>query len=235
MITNIENALVIEAQKVRLLGIDINTKLSFSGHIESICKKAGKKLNALSRQCTILSLNKRKILMSAYFISQFSCCPLVWMFCSRGLNNKINILHYRALQIVYHDFTSTFQQLLEKDDAVAIHHRNIRFLATEMYKVSNGIASPSMSEIFRYKNGTVDNVSSNTRLACKFYNPVIPKTRNYGLETLRHLAPKIWNILPVEIKNVTSLQVLSLKIKTWIPINCPCSICATSIPYLGFI
>ena len=54
MIANIENALVIEAQKVRLLGIDIDTKLSFSGHIESIFKKAGKKLNALSRQCTIL-------------------------------------------------------------------------------------------------------------------------------------------------------------------------------------
>ena len=70
-----------------------------------------------------------------------------------------------------------------------------------------GIASPSMSEIFGYKNGTVDNASSNTRLACKFYNPVKPKTTNYGLETLRYLAPKIWNILPVEIKNVTSLQV----------------------------
>ena len=157
------------------------------------------------------------------------------MFCSRGLNTKINSLHYRALQIVYRDFTSTFQQLLEKDGAVTIHHRNIRLLATEMYKVSNGIASPSMSEIFGYKNDTVDNVSSNTRLACKFYNTVKPKTTNYGLETLRHLAPKTWNILPVEIKNVTSLQVFRLKIKTWIPINCPCRICATYIPSLGFI
>ena len=104
MIANIENALVIEAQKVRLLSIDIDTKLSFSGHIESICRKAGKKLNALSRQCTILPLNKRKILISAFFISQFSYCPLVWMFCSRGLNNKINILHFISLQIVYRDF-----------------------------------------------------------------------------------------------------------------------------------
>ena len=60
-----------------------------------------------------------------------------------------------------------------------------------MYKVSNGIASPSMSEIFGYKNGTVDNVSSNTRLACKFYNPVKPESTNYGLETLRNLAPII--------------------------------------------
>ena len=160
MIANIENALVIEAQKVRLLGIDIDTNLSFSGHIESICKKAGKKLNALSRQCTMLPLNKRKILMSAFFISQFSYCPLVWMFCSRGLNNKINSLHYISLLIVYRDFISTFQQLLEKDGAVTIHHRNIHLLATEMYKVSNGVVSPSMSEIFGHKKGTVDNVSS---------------------------------------------------------------------------
>ena len=59
-----------------------------------------------------------------------------------------------------------------------------------------------MSEIFGYKNGTVDNVSSNTRLAFKFYNHVKPKTINYGLETLHHLAPKIWDILPVEIKKM---------------------------------
>ena len=66
--------------------------------------------------------------MSAFFILQFSYCPLVWMFCNRGLNNKINSLHYRALQIVYCDFTSTFQQPLEKDDAVTIHHRNIQMV-----------------------------------------------------------------------------------------------------------
>ena len=52
-IANIENALVIEAQKARLLGIDIDTKLSFSGHIASIYKKAGKKLYALSRHTSI--------------------------------------------------------------------------------------------------------------------------------------------------------------------------------------
>ena len=47
MIANIENALIIEAPKVRLLGIDIDTKLSISGHIESICKKAGKKIECI--------------------------------------------------------------------------------------------------------------------------------------------------------------------------------------------
>ena len=42
MIANIETALVIESENVKLLGIDIDSKLTFSGHIESICKKAEK-------------------------------------------------------------------------------------------------------------------------------------------------------------------------------------------------
>ena len=97
------------------------------------------------------------------------------MFCSRGLNNKINSFHYRALQIVYRDFLSTFQQLLEKDGAVTIHHSNMKCTRFRMV-----LPCHLMSEIFGYKNGTVDNVSSNTRLACKFYNPVKPKSTNYG-------------------------------------------------------
>ena len=92
-----------------------------------------------------------------------------------------------------------------------------------------------MSEIFGYKNDTVNNISSNTRVDCKFYNSVKPKTTHFGLEPLRNLARKIWNILPVEIKDVTSLHVFRQKIKTWIPIKCPCRICATYIPSLRFI
>ena len=35
--------------------------------------------------------------------SQFSCCPLTWMFHGTGVNNKINHLHGRSLRIVYKD------------------------------------------------------------------------------------------------------------------------------------
>ena len=62
------------------------------------------------------------------------------MFHCRGLNNKINSLHERALRITYGDRSSSFQELLKKDNSVSTDHRNIQAPATEMFKVKNNIA-----------------------------------------------------------------------------------------------
>ena len=78
--------------------------------------------------------------MKAFVTSQFNYCPLVWMCHSRTLNNKINYLHERALRIAYNDKVSTFQELLNQDKSVTIHIKNIQILATEIYKVKNGMA-----------------------------------------------------------------------------------------------
>ena len=59
------------------------------------------------------------------------------MFHSKGLNNKINSLHERVLRITYGDRSSSFQDLLKKNNSVYIHHRNIHALTTEMFKVKS--------------------------------------------------------------------------------------------------
>ena len=58
--------------------------------------------------------------MNAFFNSQFSYCPLTWMFYSRLINNKIKRLHEKYLRIVYSDNQSTLEGLLEKDSAVSV-------------------------------------------------------------------------------------------------------------------
>ena len=50
--------------------------------------------------------------------------------------------------MVYQDGISSFEELLQKDGSVKIHHRNFQFLATEMYKVTKGIGPAFMKEIF---------------------------------------------------------------------------------------
>ena len=49
------------------------------------------------------------------------------------------------------------------------------------------------------------------------------------------LAPKIWDILPKEIKNSESLDILKRKINKWIPWECLRKLCKTYIPQVGFI
>ena len=99
----------------KLLGIKIDTKLNFNEHLNNIISKASHKVNAFSRVAPYMSLSKKKILI---FNSQFSYCPLIWMFHSRIMNNKINRLHERCMPLIYEDKTSYFGELLEQNKSV---------------------------------------------------------------------------------------------------------------------
>ena len=130
------------------LGITIGKDLKFDDHVNSVCKKVCQKLNALARLAPFMSVEKRRIIVKAFIESQFAYCFLVWVFHSRGINNKINRIHERALRITYNDKSSSFQDLFDKDNSVTIHHRNIRNLAIETFKVLHGLSPPLLNEVF---------------------------------------------------------------------------------------
>ena len=141
------------------------------------------------------------------------------MCCDKTSDNRINHLHKRALRTVYNDNVSTFEKLLEKDNSVSVHVRNLRILATELYKTKENLAVPIMHEIFEQRN-----IQYNLRSQTDFQLGSL-KTVNCGLRALRHLDPKIWNIIPFEIKNSETLAQFKLKIKSWKPTHCPCNLC----------
>ena len=88
---------ITNSKSEKLLGVKFDHKLSFDDHICALCKKASRKIHALSRVASHMNISKRRILMNAFFKSQFSYCPLVWMCHSRANNAKINRLHERCL------------------------------------------------------------------------------------------------------------------------------------------
>ena len=72
-----------------------------------------------------MDLKKRRSLLKAFVKSQLNYSPLIWMFHNRALNNRINKIHERALRLVYQNQNLPFSELLELDNAVTIHHRNL--------------------------------------------------------------------------------------------------------------
>ena len=56
--------------------------------------------------------------------------------------------------MVYSDNTSSFEELLETDNSVSVHHWNIQALVTELYKTVNGFSPEIMKEVFPFNENT---------------------------------------------------------------------------------
>jgi len=224
------NKTIINSSKVeKLLGVLIDNKLSFDQHVSKLCSKAGQKLNALSRISSFMNFEKRRLIMKAFISSQFGYCPLVWMFHSRELNNRVNRIHERSLRVVYKDKHSTFWELLDRDKSVPVHYHNIRKLATEVFRTINNLQPKISEDIIQIINSPY-----NLR-NCAVFKKRNVHTVRYGTETISFLAPKIWEIVPHECKTSSSLQEFKTKIKQWVPTACPCRLCKIYIGQVGFL
>ena len=134
-----------------------------------------------------MSLNKRKLLMKTFVESRFNYCLLIWMFYYRRINNKINNVHKKALRIVYSDYKSTFQELLDKDASFSVHHRNIQTLVIEIYKHILGLSPVITWKVFKINRRLPDNLRTHNEFSSR-----VLRTVKYEAETISFLAPKVW-------------------------------------------
>ena len=219
---------VVESKEGKLLGITIDNNITMKKHIKNICKQAGNKLNALARIAKYLDENKRKLLMNSFIISQFNYCPIVWMYCQRQSNNLINKIHERALRIAYNDYTLNFQGLLEKDNSVSIHQRNIETLAIEIFKTKNELNPNFMKDIFRSSDHNY--CTRNQNLA--YPNP---KTVTYGVDSFGYKANQVWNSLSNDTKSAENLKTFKTLLSKNKSNLCTCNLCKMYIPNVGYI
>ena len=84
-------------------------------------------------------------------------------------------------------------------------------------------------DIFKLKNLTYNFRNAET------LNTSIVNFVKYGTETITSLSAKIWNILPNDYKELTSLSTFIFKINYWETDECPCRLCKTYIQRIGFL
>ena len=163
-------------------------KFSFNDHIPELCKKANRKIHALSRGASYINIAKNKYSYECVLQSQFSYWSLVWMCNSCVKSGKINSLRESGLQIIYSEKQSLFERLSEKDGTVSIHNTNLQIFAVEMYKIRNSLSPLTETELFEQKNG-----------------------KHWDL--ISFLGPKISNILLGRLENANSIEAFKIQRK----------------------
>ena len=217
-----------ESKKGKLLGINFDNNLTMDDHIKYLCKQASSKLYALARISPFLNEHKRKMLMKSFIMSQFSYCPIVWMYCKRESNNLINRIHARALRIAYNDYVSDFNSLLRKDNTVTIHQKNIQALTAEIYKTLNDLNPTLMKEVFCVKEHNIFTRKQNLT----YPNP---RTVSYGVETFGYKASQIWRNIPCDIQQIEDIFTFKKHITNYCENICNCNLCKPYVANLGYI
>ena len=208
------NILMENSKEQKIIGVMIDNKLNFKSHISELYKSASQKITVLSTLSSYLQNTEKKLIFNSIIKSQFRFCPLVWIICSRTLNNMINKLHERSLRIILNDYSSNFNILLENNNDICNHHRNIQVLLIEIFKMKNGLAPAIMESVL--------NKRFNTYNLRNFQEFATGRRRTvwYGLETHSYCYPQLWSLLFESLKEMNSLSQFKRNIKHWICRDC---------------
>ena len=197
---SLDDDTVIESVKyVKALGVVIDDKLNFSEHISVVCKKSARQLNALARISKFLDVDSRKIIYQSFVASNFNYCPLVWHFCGKVNNTKLEKIQERALKIIYKDYDSTYSELICKANSKTLLISRLHLILCEAFKSINKINPPCLHNLFEVKK--FDYSFRNRVHLCQ------PKklTTTYGLRSIAYVGAKLWNDLSLKFDEDTSL------------------------------
>ena len=132
-------------------------------------------------------------------------------------------------EIVYRDYSSSLNDLLKRDKSVSIHHRNIQSLAVELFKVIVNLSNTIMNDNFPTRV-----LNYNLRSQTDFFRNSFNTTK-FGLNSLRYFASKVWSMIPIEIKNSSSVETCKNKIRKWEPNDCDCKVCQDYLYRTGYV
>ena len=74
---NIDGNQVTSEKSVKLLGINIDIKLSFDEPVSLICQKASNQLNAISRLHRYFGFKEKEVLINSFVYGNFNYCSVV--------------------------------------------------------------------------------------------------------------------------------------------------------------
>jgi len=206
---------------VKLLGVNIDSKLTFDNHVQTICKKASRQLKVLLRFKNLLGKNERELLFNTFILSCFNFCPVVWNFCGKSSLKLIEKIQERALGFVVNDYKSTYDELLTMTGRCTMHVARLRIFAIEVFKCVNKINPKFLNDVIIRKEMTIE-----LRDPQILYVPKFSKVK-YGKRTFSYFGPHIWNQLPSSFKrDDVDMVVFKKLILTWNGPYCVCNCCS---------
>ena len=198
------------SDSINILGIDLDKDLKFQIQVDEICSQSGKQINALKRIRQYLDKGCRRTIYNSYVNSNFNFCSLVWMFTNKCNIDKLEKTDKRALRFVTGANHLSYDEMCKKEKIINISRKCVKAAAILLYKIKKDMAPKYVTEMFTPYESNYD-----MRDANKFVLPQFNTVR-YGKNSFKYYGAKLWNNIPLAIKNSSSLNTFKSAISNWL-------------------
>ena len=197
----------------KILGVYIEENFQWNNHFQHVCKKVSSYIWLLSKIKSYLSLELRSIFYSAYIQPQFNYCNIIWGHSSNYNVSKITKLQRRACKVILENQYENLESAMKKLNMLSFDQHAFVNKAKTMYKVANGLVPRYIVDLFQSRADSLTNTSLRSVSNHNFTIPQ-PKCSLYK-ESLSYSGPVIWNAIPTDIKQSSTINAFVNKLRDW--------------------
>ena len=203
---DIDNHRIRQAEKIKLLGVTLDSGLNFSEHVSTICRNTNRRIGVLMRLRKLIPIKAKLQIYKSAILPYFTYGSLIWHFCRVSDRNKLERINERGLRAVYCDWNSPYEELLKRSNLTTLYNRRLQDIAIFMFKVKHKLLPPNVLELF-------DTEAAPYNLRNADFRSHSFTSVKYGKHSLRHFGPYLWAKLKPKMRSMTFLQSFKTNIR----------------------
>ena len=196
----------------RLLGVCVSNDFRWNNHIMDMIKSLTLKVNGLQKVCKFVDFKTRKILANGLINSQLTYCIQLYGSAADYLISYLQVQQNRAARIVTRlDRKTGITELLRQVGWLSIRQLHVYHSLLLVFKLDQQQRPEYICNKFRR------NFAYETRMSKSnaFSVGRVPRTELSKMG-FSYNSLTLWNSLPLEMKNVTSLDQFKVHLKDWV-------------------
>ena len=197
--------------KIRNLGITFDEVLSWRRHVNSRIQIAMGNYITISRFKNFLSEESKLILCESIVLSHFNFGDSIFLNIDKYLQGRIQRIQNICLRFIYgidKKSKCDYDELRSRHNILNMNKRRILHGLTLLFKVLNFREPSYLADFFtQYREIRM----RNTRMPDNnIYQPEVNISSIHG-KSFRYYIPRVWNLLPDDIKASNKIKLLHLK------------------------
>lgn len=201
---------------VRNLGAFLDSKMNMDKHINTVCRSGYTQLRQIGHIRKYLTTDATKSLVNSLVTSRLDYCNALLSGVPKTLLGRLQTLQNTAARIITR--TSRYEHItpvLKELHWIPVSHRVEFKILVITYKALHDQSPGYIKDMLEVYQPARNLRSQNTNQL------VVPRTKTvrYGGRSFSSVAPRLWNALPVSIRNSGSVTVFKKLLKTHMFIN----------------